>query len=675
MSLLPEGPFCARDVTSSRERALPPLKAMTVGLLSPAQPARSGLPVLAADMSRRALPALLVLLLGFTLRIILLDKQSLWSDEYITLVRASLSLDDLLAQMPIEHTPLYFVLLHLWFAVAGSGDFTLRFPSALWGTLSVALVYALGRRVFGPRVALVGMLLLAVNPFQVWYAQDARMYTQLAALSLAALLALDVALVRLDAPDSGWGSVWPWLAYSALAALALYTHYYAVIGLTIAALYAVGRLLARREYDSRGWLAFLAAQAGMGLLFLPWLPRALRLLDFPGWREPVTTTPWQLAGIYTFGVTVVANAAPWLNLLAVALLALGLASLAFNHHLDSRSTSHAPRATWLSPAFLLSAAALIVPAGVVLALLLRKPDFHPRYFIAATPVYSLLLAQAVVALGRWWAPLGAGALVALLLASALSLNLWFTNAAYAKAHYKDYMLGILAQAGDNDALLLQGPSQFLARRYGSDNLARTVNLQGSRLRDRPQAEIEQTLAEVAAEHSPVWLAVELPQTPGYVKTWLDTHGYQMDVDGAGDISLWAYTFPRAMPAPRPPQSIDGPAPVDLAWGMSLNPARPGDIVALDLTWTPTAPVSPNLKVSLRLQGPDGQTIWQRDRVPVDGVMPSDGWRTGQPVADRYAFRLPGDLAPGQYTWRVLLYDGASLAEQRAAELGSFQVTP
>jgi len=608
----------------------------------------------------------LVILLGFALRVAWLDRQSLWSDEYITLVRSGATLGDMLAAMPVEHTPLYFVLLHLWFAVAGSGDFALRFPSAAWGTLSIALVYALGRRVFDPRVGLVGAVLLAANPFQVWYAQDARMYTQLAALGLAALLALDVALDRLDRRGSILWRAWPWLAYAILGALALYTHYYAVIALTIAAVYAIGRLLARPTDRARGWRAFLAAEVGIALLFLPWLPRAAGLLSFPGWREPVATTPWQLAGIYSFGETVPPAVAPWLNLLAVVLLAIGLAALLWGR-------GQSLIANLQSPATILAVAALAVPALVVAALLLRKPDFHPRYFIAATPILSLIIAQGIVTLGRRVPLLGWGTLAVVLALSAYSLNLWYTDTTYAKAHYKDYMLGILAQAGDNDALLLQGPSQFLARRYGSDNLARTVNLQSSRLRDRPLAEIQQVVADTAAEYSPVWLAVEQPQMPGEVKAWLDSHGYQLDVDGAGNISLWAYAFPRHMPAPRPPADLSGPAPIDLTWAASPTPAHPGDIVAMGLAWTPTAPVPPNLKVSLRLAAADGRLVWQRDRLPVDGVMPSDRWQVGQPVADRYAVRLPADLAPGEYTWRVILYDGASLVEQRAATLGSLTV--
>ncbi len=616
-----------------------------------------------------ALP--LVLLLAFALRVADLAGQSLWSDEYITVVRASLPLNELLAQMPVEHTPLYFVLLHGWFALAGSGDFALRFPSVAFGVLCVPLLYALGRRVFGPAVALLGALLFAVNPFHVWYAQDARMYPQLTAFSLAALYALDVALASPAAPTSR-RRLLPWLGYAVAGALALYTHYYAILTLVIAAVYTVGRMAVDRAARQR-WRAFLAAEVAIGLLFLPWLPRALGLLRFPGWREPVTASLGQFVGIYTFGTTLPATVAPWLGLAAGILYAIGLLDLgrsAFQSSIVHRPSSIVPNRP---SSILLALAALAVPALVIVVLLLRKPDFHPRYFIAATPVYALVLAQGILALGRRWAVVGAAALAVVLVGCALSLSLWYTDPTYAKAYYKNYMEAILAQAGPNDALLLQGPSQFLARRYGSDRLAKTVNLQGSRLRDRPQAEIEQTVAEVAAENSPVWLAVELPQTPGYVKTWLDTHGYQLQTHAVGDIGVWAYAFPRSLPAPQPAQATGGPAPVDVTWSATPDVVKPGELAYLDIEWTPRGPVPSDLKVSLRLVAPDGRVVWQRDRAPADGARPSAQWRVGEAVADRYAVRVPADLPPAAYSWRVILYDGATLAEQRAATLGPLQV--
>ena len=319
----------------------------------------------------------------------------------------------------------------------------------------------------------------------------------------------------------------------------------------------------------------------------------------------------------------------------------------------------------------LSLAALAVPALAVLALLAVKPDFHPRYFIAATPVYSLVLAQGLLALRRPW--LGSAALAVVLVVSGLSLSLWYTDLDYAKAYYKNYLAYLLDQAGPQDALLLQGPSQQLARRYGSDRLDKVVNLQSSRWRERPVSEAVQMVAEMAQEYPTLWLATEVPIEGGAVKTWLDQHGYQVDGRGFGPIHLWGYAFPPALPPAAAPAQVGGPAQVAVAWTASAPQARPGDRVALEVQWTPAAPLPPDLKVSLRLLDPAGHPVWQRDRLPQDGARPGADWRTGETVADRYAVRLPAGLTPGVYTWQAVLYDGAGGVELRLATLGALTI--
>ena len=142
---------------------------------------------------------LAILLLAFGLRACGLDAQSLWSDEGISLQRAGQSLPDLLANMPVEHTPGYFVLLHGWLLVAGESDFGLRYLSLLPSVLAVALIAALARALHRSRqgelhtganfVAAAAALLLATSGFQIWYAQEARMYAWLLALALVAIWA------------------------------------------------------------------------------------------------------------------------------------------------------------------------------------------------------------------------------------------------------------------------------------------------------------------------------------------------------------------------------------------------------------------------------------------------------------------------------------------------------
>ncbi len=213
-------------------------------------------------------------LLACALRAWGLVAQSLWSDEDISLDRAQLPLGELLARLPVEHAPGYFVLLRGWTHLAGEGDLALRFPSLVGGVLAVALGAYVASRLVGRRAGLVVGLLLAVNPFLVWYGQEARMYTLLAATSLGALACV------LRAESAQRPGRW-WLAAGALTALTVYTHYYGA--LLVLTLVAWGLLdLARRgRATAKGWLM---AGATAFILFLPWLPRSLAALGFPGGR-------------------------------------------------------------------------------------------------------------------------------------------------------------------------------------------------------------------------------------------------------------------------------------------------------------------------------------------------------------------------------------------------------
>ena len=84
--------------------------------------------------------ALAIILLAFLLRAVHLDFQSLWSDEGISLFRAVQPLPELWRNMPVEHVPGYFVLLHVWMAATGQADFALRYLSLLPSVLAVALM-------------------------------------------------------------------------------------------------------------------------------------------------------------------------------------------------------------------------------------------------------------------------------------------------------------------------------------------------------------------------------------------------------------------------------------------------------------------------------------------------------------------------------------------------------
>jgi uncharacterized membrane protein len=167
-----------------------------------------------------------------------------------------------------EHPPLYFVLARLWSGVFGDSVSSLRALSAVFGVLVLPCVFWLSRELFASdRAAWVAVSLVAVSPFHVLYAQEARQYSLLAVVILcssAALLRAERRQARLD-----------WPVYAASVAAGFYTHpLFALVVL------AHGLYIAVTGVRAVGWKPFtlpptakryaLAALLGL-VAYAPWL--------------------------------------------------------------------------------------------------------------------------------------------------------------------------------------------------------------------------------------------------------------------------------------------------------------------------------------------------------------------------------------------------------------------
>ena len=121
---------------------------------------------------------LMMILLATALRLLHLGKQSLWIDEAwsfaVAVVPLKISLENILATG--NHAPLYFLMLRS-VSLIGGGETILRFPSVVFAVLSIPMIYQVGRLGLGRPAGLLGAFFLALNPFHLWYSQEARMYT------------------------------------------------------------------------------------------------------------------------------------------------------------------------------------------------------------------------------------------------------------------------------------------------------------------------------------------------------------------------------------------------------------------------------------------------------------------------------------------------------------------
>jgi len=159
------------------------------------------------------------------LRIYDLGSKSIWLDESLTAYRAALPLKSLI--MVIVHgqmnMSLYYLFMYGWTRVAGSSEFTLRLPWALFDTVTVPLVYTLGAQLWDRRMGLLAALLLTVNANSIEWAQTARSYS----LFVMLVVLSSIGFIRTVKHGSAWGSA----AYVIAGTSSVYTHLFGIFAL------------------------------------------------------------------------------------------------------------------------------------------------------------------------------------------------------------------------------------------------------------------------------------------------------------------------------------------------------------------------------------------------------------------------------------------------------------
>lgn len=166
--------------------------------------------------------------------------------------------------------PLYAVLLNKWMQIFGSGDFAVRALSSLFSTATVALICYFGSLILSPRAAIFAGLLAACSPFDIHYAQEARMYSlvELTGLLSGASLLL---LIKEGLGSAKAKFLLP--LYAVSTAAMINSHYTSLFQAAAEGFLATGYLLFARQWKLL--LALCACWIATALLWMPWLPMFL----------------------------------------------------------------------------------------------------------------------------------------------------------------------------------------------------------------------------------------------------------------------------------------------------------------------------------------------------------------------------------------------------------------
>ncbi len=136
-----------------------------------------------------------IVALGLALRLIGIG-QSLGGDEYFSLYWLHEGLEYVQGpgRLVEGNPPLFYTLLFGWIRMFGLGEASVRLPSVLASALTIAVVFELGRALADRRAGLIAAALFALNPVQVFYAQEARSYGLQVLLAALCLLSLSIFL-------------------------------------------------------------------------------------------------------------------------------------------------------------------------------------------------------------------------------------------------------------------------------------------------------------------------------------------------------------------------------------------------------------------------------------------------------------------------------------------------
>src|SRR3989344_3130746 len=135
----------------------------------------------------------LIFLLGLLLRLHSLGSESFWLDEGATaLTIKKYSYSEILINtikfgqiLPDYYSsnldlPTYYLILKFWTSMFGLNEFSLRFISAIFGSLSIILIYLISKEIFDSNAGVISALLLSTSIVMIEYSQEARLYSFLA---------------------------------------------------------------------------------------------------------------------------------------------------------------------------------------------------------------------------------------------------------------------------------------------------------------------------------------------------------------------------------------------------------------------------------------------------------------------------------------------------------------
>ncbi len=393
----------------------------------------------------------LIVLFAFYWRVRALDYQSLWRDEVDAIYFATQPLPDLLRMVstPSHNGPFYYLTLRPWFELVGITDFSARYLSALAGTISTALIWPVTRLMVGhlpadtgQKTALGAAALMAINPYQLWYSQEAKMYALIVALTLLSTWCFLLALQR--------GKNRYFVFYVIVTSLCVYYHVLAALIIPLHALW----FLILWPNDRQRWRNYIISGLCFILPYVPLIAYQWEVLNSTTYTAGYPFTSYiemgrQLIVLHSRGI--MGMTASWM----IPIYFLLLVGLVYGH---IQWRYRLMLITWL-----------FIPPFFLYLISLAVPLYVDRYLIWIAPAYIILISLGVqmVPFPKVYNTRVLAYLMLIPLAAVWFYGGWLQTTLPIKANLRAAVSYTLDHREQNELLILQIPHNHHSFRYYS----------------------------------------------------------------------------------------------------------------------------------------------------------------------------------------------------------------